>query len=962
MSRTEGFSLPRIPASHSKLVDPSKTWTANPRSRSTHTRSHSEPAYYTSYLCCPRQDVPDYVLRDAPTFDETFDKVGAGFGLPRLESAKVDRPLTSFEYDSLHDPHVRHLYMKNGNLRRNLISRGLVTAELKVVGSEREFREHVRAHEMFERKEIIERLLDEKERDRMKRMTTPKSTNRLPVRIQTGLERAEKRRRLAEERLARLAREKNRKEENLQHRRALQSDADKRARMERIRAMKLEEERKQRMARQFEKEEFNRKYDSKFKGVPHGSEIAAWHREAEILEHRIQVRNYLGWKGRRRTKSAEDYVLPCSESEGEEEEEEEEESAETEPQVIVEEVRQEAKEVENLALNLDELEKELQAVEEEETKKETEEEAVVETAEKETVLQPDPTNDLLQKIALEAFSRADLDDDGRLSHQEFTNVLQELNFELDEHEIGDLLLEANPQGSETIDYVSSLPRLRAMLVDLYQKRGDNEKTEGDTLWIPLYLSSSKSYVFFEKTSGQITAAVPPEWAPKIRDDLFVDTMMDIFTSGDLNQDGYIDRDEFYQLLQSPDVGLAYFSQSQADDLFTFFNANTRDGHMTFEEFLPLARTMIQLIYQNSDPSPYPWVELDSPKAGGLFWFNKFTSEVSMYPPSARDVSVENEAVDEPATPLSPVREQRSLLPPIQEAPSDRDTLSGSVGDVELVAAAAAKSSSAHPSLSVEERPSSPLPPPATPEVNNRPVDVSLSRSRGEKARSPERRRRRRRRKRTEAGDHEERRRRRRRHHSRRESERGRDSERAEEEEEIQKTDDGDAVEAPTSEKEEKEEVFQEEKEKDEEKEEGHLVDTAPIEKDEEDEPPLKKDDESTLKEIEPIEEEANKDEEIVTKRAEEHRSSPEESDVIVVQSDVEESPEKNLADDEKISLGVTSSLSLSKPRPSSAAKPPPSSRHSRTSLSSTSGRRVPEERPPITDEEKIESRRNSVAN
>ena len=28
-------------------------------------------------------------------------------------------------------------------------------------------------------------------------------------------------------------------------------------------------------------------------------------------------------------------------------------------------------------------------------------------------------------------------------------------------------------------------------------------------------------------------------------------------------------------------------------------------------------------------------------------------------------------MDEPATPLSPVREQRSLLPPIQEAPSDR---------------------------------------------------------------------------------------------------------------------------------------------------------------------------------------------------------------------------------------------------------------------------------------------------
>ena len=63
--------------------------------------------------------------------------------------------------------------------------------------------------------------------------------------------------------------------------------------------------------------------------------------------------------------------------------------------------------------------------------------------------------------------------------------------------------------------------------------------------------------------------MPPEWAPKIRvgvveilfwtlgdtaflkDDLFVDTMMDIFTSGDLNQDGYIDRDEFYQVRKKP---------------------------------------------------------------------------------------------------------------------------------------------------------------------------------------------------------------------------------------------------------------------------------------------------------------------------------------------------------------------------------------------------------------------------
>ena len=86
------------------------------------------------FRCCPRQDVPNAVIRDPPACDEVFDKIGRDRVLPRI-AAKVDTPLTTSEYDSLHDPHVRHLYLRNKSLRQHLIRNGLVGCVCLLEGS-----------------------------------------------------------------------------------------------------------------------------------------------------------------------------------------------------------------------------------------------------------------------------------------------------------------------------------------------------------------------------------------------------------------------------------------------------------------------------------------------------------------------------------------------------------------------------------------------------------------------------------------------------------------------------------------------------------------------------------------------------------------------------------------------------------------------------------------------------------
>ena len=63
--------------------------------------------------------------------------------------------------------------------------------------------------------------------------------------------------------------------------------------------------------------------------------------------------------------------------------------------------------------------------------------------------------------------------------------------------------------------------------------------------------------------------------------------------------------------------------------------------VSFEDFIPLARIVIMMVYQNHYDSKTPWVELNSPQYGP-FWYNRFTGEVLLNPPG----DVNDEALQE----------------------------------------------------------------------------------------------------------------------------------------------------------------------------------------------------------------------------------------------------------------------------------------------------------------------------
>lgn len=58
--------------------------------------------------------------------------------------------------------------------------------------------------------------------------------------------------------------------------------------------------------------------------------------------------------------------------------------------------------------------------------------------------------------------------------------------------------------------------------------------------------------------------------------------------------------------------------------------------VAFEDFIPLARIIIMMVYQSQYSSETPWVELSSTQYGP-FWYNRITGEVLLNPPA--DINV-----------------------------------------------------------------------------------------------------------------------------------------------------------------------------------------------------------------------------------------------------------------------------------------------------------------------------------
>ena len=140
------------------------------------------------------------------------------------------------------------------------------------------------------------------------------------------------------------------------------------------------------------------------------------------------------------------------------------------------------------------------------------------------------------------------------------------------------------------------------------------------MYTPLF-----GYLYLNSVDGQAQRERPAVFRPYLADDVFEDTIVDFFESADIKGDHVLDEDEFREFLFSPTVTEQLYEE-QKEDLIGLFSASTT-SHMTLEEFVPLARTMITMVYRRhyEGPTTDEWLELSSNKFGA-FWLNKNTGE------------------------------------------------------------------------------------------------------------------------------------------------------------------------------------------------------------------------------------------------------------------------------------------------------------------------------------------------
>eukprot|EP00117_Sycon_ciliatum_P019799 scpid24520/ scgid0157/ len=296
MSRTREFNLPRLPNTSHRIVASVSTLQAV-------TREQNE---FKSFLGTRRQDITSAVLRDPIMFDDVFCKQGR---LEEQNAPKADLPLTCRPYNSLHDKHLRRMFVRDPKLRKHLVNQGLITEDMRVCSSEKEVREKIRSHEMLERKELLKQQLEEREKGRLVRLqevtkhmafdpllqAQSRPPSRLPpvldwsqrqerkrqaMKVATQTKKTESKRKKEEEKA-----EKSKNEKQLQHQRWLKH----------LEEEELERERRRHAEMLRQQELRSAHYDRKFANLPRGQQLAEWHKVADLLQSRMIFMQHQVW-------------------------------------------------------------------------------------------------------------------------------------------------------------------------------------------------------------------------------------------------------------------------------------------------------------------------------------------------------------------------------------------------------------------------------------------------------------------------------------------------------------------------------------------------------------------------------------------------------------------------------------------------------------------------------------------
>ncbi|XP_065186290.1 restin homolog [Sycon ciliatum] len=234
----------------------------------------------------------------------------------------------------------------------------------------------------------------------------------------------------------------------------------------------------------------------------------------------------------------------------------------------------------------------------------------------------------LERVVGPIFRRADVNDDKVLSLEEIFRVFRspELGLNLSKEDLTVVKQSLGLNDESQLTFHQFIPLAQRILMRVYQQQDPDSLDE----WIEL-MTSEGDMVWFNRFTGEASFQTPEGYTTEGGEsNLIEDVIREIFAKADIDQTGYLSRDEFIRMLQSHELGLV-LTESDIIQVESTFDIN-QDGKITFEEFVPLAKTLIMALYQRRDPSPGDWCRLSSKKAG-LFWFNKRTGQSSRQPPA-----------------------------------------------------------------------------------------------------------------------------------------------------------------------------------------------------------------------------------------------------------------------------------------------------------------------------------------
>ncbi|XP_013413291.1 uncharacterized protein LOC106175714 [Lingula anatina] len=241
-------------------------------------------------------------------------------------------------------------------------------------------------------------------------------------------------------------------------------------------------------------------------------------------------------------------------------------------------------------------------------------------------LPPEVLEDPLKDILLTIFDKADLNSNGSLNAAELEELLKsptlDIDIKWDDVKKMTRSLDSKKEGNVTFEDFRPLA-VEAMKV-IY---GRDQQVKSH--WVELDLGEHTLY--FNRVTGEASYIIPEDYVLDLHfaDDLFADAVRAALARVDRRHTGQVGAKDFFTVLRSIAFSLRLTDEDLKEITKVFGSKRVRVSH---EEFIPVAKQLICMIYRAREEGANDWCMMSSPRAGS-FWFNKKTGQAKKTPPA-----------------------------------------------------------------------------------------------------------------------------------------------------------------------------------------------------------------------------------------------------------------------------------------------------------------------------------------